>query len=111
MKKLLLVIFTVFLLNNTGFAGSLKIERIWVDGDYAYALVTYTNDTDKTFERGVTIKCSAIDHSDNKININTRSFFTHEYGPIKPRFEDTLKIPVELHGASMKSMSCNVRER
>ena len=110
MKKYLLAFLAIFLLNNIAFAGSLKIDRVWVDGDYGYALVTYINDTTSTFENAVTIKCIALDSKGNKININTRSFFAHEYGPIKPGFEGTLKVPVELHGASMKSMSCSCRE-
>jgi len=91
-------------------AGSIKIDRVWEDGDFGYALVSYTNDTKSTFNRVVTIKCTALGKNDKKININTRSFFTHEYGPIKPGFEGTLKIPINLHGISMESMSCGCIE-
>lgn len=110
MKRCLLLLSVILLLNNTATAGSLKIDRVWADGDFGYALVSYTNDTKSTFKRAVTIKCTALDENSKKININTRSFFAHEYGPIKPGFEGTLKIPIDLHGIPMKSVSCGFLE-
>lgn len=110
-EKHLFAVLAIFLLINIAFAGSLNIDRVWVDGDYGYALVSYVNDSTSTFDKAVTIKCIALDPKGNKININRRSFFAYEYGPIKPGFEGTLKIPVELHGVSMKSMSCSCNER
>ena len=110
MKKLLLTILAILLLNSVALAGSLKLDRVWVDGDCGYALVTYTNETDLTFKRAVTIECTALDSRENKININSRSFWASKYGPIKPGFKGTLKIPVELHGASMKFMDCRCKQ-
>jgi len=113
MKKIIISIFfmVIFLLNNMVFAGSLKIDRVWTSGDYAYALATYTNDTSSTLKSAVTIECAALDSNGDKININTRSFFAHEYGAIIPGFEGTLKVPVKLYGKPLGSMSCSYRER
>ncbi len=86
----------------------LNVDRIWQENDFSYAMVTYTNKTKSTFNNAVTIKCIATDHAGNKINYNTRSFFAHEYGPIKPGFQGTLKVPIKLNGIHMQSINCNV---
>lgn len=111
MKKFLLIFGVLTLFTNIAFAGSIKIDRVWISNSFGYALVSYLNDTKDTFSSVVTIKCVALDNQGKKININTRSFFVHDYGPIVPGFEGTLKIPVNLYGASMKSMSCSCYER
>ena len=111
MKKLLLTLLAVFLLSATAHADALKIDRVWTSGDYGYALVTYKNITSESFNSSVTIECTALDSRGNKININSRSFYAHEYGPIKPGFKGTLKIPVGLYGATMKSMECSCQQR
>lgn len=116
MKKILYSYVTVLLLVILFFSGSLcaqeiTIDRIWVDGDYAYALVTFKNTSTKTYKRSVTIKCIAYDASGNKLGINTRSFFCFNIGPIEPGFEDTLKVPIELHGAIMHYIKCSSRAR
>lgn len=112
MKKAILLILAIISMSSICYAGSVKIDRVWLDSniDFFYVLVTYTNDTEKTFNNAVTITCFALDSKGNKLNSNHRSFFVHEYGPIKPGFTGTLKIPIELHGASAKSASCNCRE-
>ncbi len=91
--------------------GEIKIDRVWAEYDYGYALVSYTNDSNKTFWQAVTIQCTAKGQGGKKLNTNTRSFFVHNHGPIAPGFTGTLKIPVRLHGAELQSMSCRVRER
>ena len=71
MKKALIVFLAIVFFSGIAFAEALKIDRLWVDGDYGYALVTYTNETDSTFNRAVTIECTALDSRGNKININS----------------------------------------
>jgi hypothetical protein len=85
--------------------GTIKIEKVWSQGNYGYALVYYTNNTDKTFDR-IIIKCTALDSNGQKINSNRRSFFAHEHGPIHPDFEGRIKVPVELFDMKLKSMTC-----
>lgn len=78
--------------------GSFNIERFWEEthGEYTctYTLVSYKNTTEKTFEEKVTIRATIYDSQENMIDTNTRSFFAHEYGPIEPGFEGTVKIPI-----------------
>jgi len=91
--------------------GKLTIDRAWAEdvGGYrcSYALVTWENTTTKTFDV-VTIQAIAYDRSGQKINMNQRSFFARERGPIAPKSKGTLKIPVEIGGAKFKSMECSV---
>jgi len=109
--RIRIVLFTVLVLGiNAAHAESLKFDRFWEEHDFGYALVTYTNNTKATFNTGVTIKCIAIGKNGAKINTNRRSFYAHEYGPIKPGFSGTLKIPIRLYGLSLKSMKCKAIE-
>ena len=110
MKRAVLILITLLIATNIH-AGLLEVDRVWNEGDFAYALVTYTNNTNKTYGTGVTIKCIAIGSNGKKINSNTRSFFAFEHGPIKPGFSDTLKVPVSLNGLSMKTVRCTALER
>ncbi|MDY6987948.1 MAG: hypothetical protein SWQ30_07805 [Thermodesulfobacteriota bacterium] len=91
-------------------SSSLHTDRVWSSNDFGYALVTYTNNSSKTFE-SVTIKCVALDSAGNKLAVNSRSFLALEYGPIRPGFSDTIEIPVSLEGATMSSMRCRCLER
>jgi len=86
----------------------LTIDRVWRDGDLGYALVTYTNDSGRTLKSAVTVECTALGDGNRKLNTNQRSFFKFERGEMPPGFSATLKIPVQLYGAEMKSMSCDV---
>lgn len=92
-------------------AASVDIDRLWIKGDYGYVLVTYTNDTQKTFQKYATITCVASDRSKKKIGVNKRSFFAHQHGPIAPGFSGTVEIPIELNGIKMHSANCSVNER
>lgn len=113
MKKMFLLLIIIFLFYPTPFllAQQIVIDRIWIKGDYAYALVTYTNTSKTTFNSSVEIKCIAFDSFGNKIAMNTGSFFCFNIGPIKPGFEDTLEVLIELHGAAMDSIKCSCRGR
>ena len=95
---------------NNVFAGSIKLEKSWVQNDYAYAIVYYENDTDVTYKKAVRIRCVVVDSKGVTVGVNTRSFFAHEYGPIQPGFKGRLKVPVQLNGASAKSISCKCIE-
>ena len=113
MKHIIAVttIFSTLLLVTPSIAGSLVIDRVWQSGDFGYALVTYTNKTNKTFASAVTIKCIAFDSSGNRLGVNQRSFFAHDRGPIPPGFQDTVEVPINLHGSQMSSIECKCRER
>jgi hypothetical protein len=92
--------------------GSYRIDRFWEEtvGDYtcSYTIVSYKNTTEKTFTRQVTIRATVYDTRENVIDTNTRSFFSYEYGPIKPGFEGTVKIPVECKKGQAKSVSVKI---
>jgi hypothetical protein len=92
--------------------GSFKVERFWEEtvGNYtcSYTIVTYRNTTQKTFEANVTIRASVYDSQKRMVDTNTRSFFAHEHGPIKPGFEGTVKIPVECDKGQAKSVSVKI---
>lgn len=79
------------------------IERVWVDSqiDTAYALVTYQNFSKETYQR-VSIKCVGIGNGNQRIGVNSRSFM----GGVYPGFVGTEKIPIELNGAQLESISC-----
>jgi len=113
MKKLffILLILALTALASPASSGDLTIDRTWSTAHYGYALVTYINNTARTFKYFVTIQCIAYNAAGNKVGMNERSFFPHEYGPIKPGFEGTLEIPIELHGAQAASIECTCRER
>ncbi|MDP2791609.1 MAG: hypothetical protein Q8O15_07635 [Rectinemataceae bacterium] len=74
--------------------GSYRIERVWVEYDTTYALVSYRNTTEQTFKSKVSIKVFLYDKEKNMLDTNSRSFFAFERGPITPGFEDTVKVPV-----------------
>ena len=82
-----------------------KITRVFEDGGRASAMVMYENTTKTTF-KNVTIKCYDLNNKGDVVGVNTRSFFGHTVGPIYPGFSDSVKVPVDVHGASWSSVSC-----
>ena len=107
MKALIIILVLVF--PGVAYAdsvGTIKIEKAWVDRDFGYVLVFYENTTTKTFTRYVTIRCEAKNSRGKRINSNKRSFFAHEVGPIKPGFTGNVKIPIQIYGKEMESVSC-----
>lgn len=92
--------------------GSIRIDRFWEEtvGDYtcSYTIVSYKNTTERTFSSQVTIRATIYDSKENVIDTNTRSFFAHEHGPIKPGFEGTLKIPIECNKGQAKSVTVKI---
>ena len=122
-KNLPLIIFLLFIMSSilvyaeskkwteTEFR-SFRVDRFWEEtvGNYtcSYTLVTYKNTTTKTFNSAVTIRATIYDSKENKLDTNTRSFFTHEYGPRKPGFEGVLKIPIECEKGRARSVSVGV---
>lgn len=93
-------------------SGSFKIERFWEEtvGDFTctYTIISYKNTTQRTFDKNVTFRASIYDAGKNMIDTNTRSFFAHEYGPIKPGFEGTIKIPIECRPGQSKTVSVRI---
>lgn len=57
----------------------------------------------RTFTKNVTIRASVYDSQKRMVDTNTRSLFAHEYAPIKPGFEGTVKIPIECARGQAKS--------
>lgn len=90
--------------------GTLSIDRAWATdiGGYrcAYAMVTWENTSTLTFNKVVTIQAIAYDSEGRKINANERSLFARERGAFPPGFKGSLKIPVELEGATFSKMEC-----
>ena len=92
--------------------GSFKIEKFWEEsnGGYTctYTIVTYWNSTNKTF-KVVEVKATALDKNGKVIDTNTRSFFEHDVGPIKPGFKDSVKIPIETEPDEAKNVSVGIK--
>lgn len=92
--------------------GKYTVERFWEDttGDYtcAYTIVSYKNTTSRTFTSAVTIRATIYDAEGQVIDTNDRSFFAHEYGPIRPGFEGTVKIPIECRRGQAKSVKVRI---
>lgn len=92
--------------------GAFKVERFWEEtvGEYtcSYTLVSYWNHTFTTFEQFVTIRANVFDAQGRMVDTNTRSFFAHEYGPIRPAFKGTLKIPVECRAGQADSVRVTI---
>lgn len=86
----------------------LKVDRVWSERDYGFALVTFTNDSDKTLKR-VMVQCIALGKAGNKLNENTWMLFPNQDSPIKPGAKDTQKVIVPLAGGKMHSMSCQAQ--
>ena len=105
-KIILLLLFLSFQCH-----AGIEVDRISSEGDFGYALVTYANTTGKTFNTAVTIKCVAMGKNKKNLGVNEASFFTHQHGPIKPGFSDTIEIPFQLNGAKMKSANCSYSEK
>jgi hypothetical protein len=95
--------------------GSLRIDRVWHGSSTSYpviyALVTYRNTTDTTFGT-VTLTGRALADDGSLVAQNRRSFFQHEYGSIRPGFEESVEIPIELPSAEASSrVSVTIRAR
>ena len=87
------------------------IENTWHEYSSTYVVVSYINKTNKTFNNAVTIKCAILDSKNNIINTNSRTFFNHEYGPIKPGFQNSLKIPIsDVENQKVKDVACTCNE-
>jgi len=89
--------------------GTITVDRVWEEFDYGNALVSYVNDSGRTFGSVVTIQCVALNASGGKVNQNTRSFFAREVGPIAPGYTGTVSIPVSLNGDHVASMQCDIQ--
>ncbi len=85
----------------------LKVERVWSEGQFTYAIVTWTNTTGNVL-RNVTIQAIAKDKENNTIEFNQRSFFEHERGPLQPGFTGSLRIPINTGYSKCNSVSCSV---
>ena len=103
--------FILLIAYSTNAFAEIEVDRIWTQGDWGMALVTYTNKTGKAINTA-TIKCIAIGKGKKKLGVQERIFSVHLRGsPLEPGFSDTVEVPVDLHGAKMKSMECSFRER
>ena len=79
--------------------GSYRVERMWEEGSLTNVLVSYRNTTSTTFNHLVTLTALLYDADDHMLDMNDRSFFASDKGPIVPGFEGTVKISFTLVGA------------
>jgi hypothetical protein len=107
MPKLMVGLVIYFICFATVTFAKLEIHNMINEHGYLNVIVLYTNDTDDTY-KAVRIKCTALNSNGKIINFNKRSFYDHEYGPIKPGFSDSLKIPIEVKDKVVDSASCEV---
>lgn len=86
------------------------IENMWIEDDYMNTVVTYKNDTCKTYD-SVTIQCKTRENNCRITKISSRSFDKQKCGPIVPGFEGTIKIPIALNGQAARSVKCTAKRR
>ena len=79
--------------------GSYRIERMWEESSYTYILVSYRNTTNRTFSSMVTLTAVLYDANNRMLDMNDRSFFASDSGPMSPGFEGTVKISVSVLGS------------
>jgi hypothetical protein len=95
--------------------GTVALDRFWVEDltvtRYVYALITYKNNTKRTFRSVVSIVAITYDEHGKKLNMASLSFFAHARGPIEPGFTGSLKIPIEVQsGDTVVRVECKVSE-
>jgi hypothetical protein len=89
--------------------GTLLVNKVWEASEYAYALTTYTNTTEQTFNNLVEISCNVFNAAGKKVATNHRSFFAYRTGPVAPGFTAQKQIPVDMRWAGhMSSMKCAI---
>ena len=79
--------------------GSYRVERMWEESRYTYVLVSYRNTTSRTFNDIVTITAFLYDANNCMLDMEDKSFYAFENGPMSPGFEGTLKFSFSLVGA------------
>lgn len=111
MKILLLAIAAVAALPSVSFP-SITVQNTWSEHGTTYAVVQYKNESSKTFNSLVTIRCNTVAGDGSIINTNTRSFFNFEHGPIKPGFTGIVKVPINDAGNKKAvKVTCSVNEQ
>jgi hypothetical protein len=79
--------------------GSYRVERLWQEGSFTYALVSYRNTTSRTFKDRVTITALFYDANNRMLDMEDKSLYASENGPMAPSFESTVKIMSTCAGA------------
>lgn len=79
--------------------GAYKVERKWEESTYTYILVSYRNTTNRTFSSMVTLTAILYDANNQMLDLDDRSLFVSDSGPISPGFEGTVKISVSVIGS------------
>jgi len=80
-------------------SGSYRVERLWQEGSLTYALVSYRNTTSRTFKDRVTITALFYDANNRMLDMEDKSLYASENGPMAPSFESTVKIMSTCAGA------------
>jgi len=80
-------------------SGSYRVERLWQEGSFTYALVSYRNTTGRTFKDTITITALFYDANNRMLDMEDKSLYASENGPMAPSFESTVKIMSTCTGA------------
>lgn len=80
-------------------SGSYRVERLWQEGSFTYALVSYRNTTSRTFKDTITITALFYDTNNRMLDMEDKSLYASENGPMAPGFESTVKIMSSCTGA------------
>ena len=80
-------------------SGSYRVERLWQEGSFTYALVSYRNTTSRTFKDTITITALFYDTNNRMLDMEDKSLYASENGPMAPSFESTVKIMSTCTGA------------
>ena len=80
-------------------SGSYRVERLWQEGSFTYALVSYRNTTSRTFKDTITITALFYDANNRMLDMQDENLYAFKNGPMAPSFESTVKIMSTCTGA------------
>ena len=80
-------------------SGSYRVERLWQEGSFTYALVSYRNTTSRTFKDTITITALFYDANNRMLDMQDGNLYAFKNGPMSSDFEGTVKIMSSCTGA------------
>jgi len=80
-------------------SGSYRVERLWQEGSFTYALVSYRNTTSRTFNDSITITALFYDANNRMLDMEDQTLYALKNDPMAPGFESTVKIMSTCTGA------------
>jgi len=89
--------------------GSYRIERLWEESRYTFVLVSYRNTTNMTFSSTVTLTAILYDANNRMLDMDDKSIYVMDSGPISPGFEGTVKISVAVIGSKRAEIRIQAR--